>query len=210
MVTEKLKTAIPYDTLPLNREDLFEDPVRQFALWYDQAAAQEVYDYTAMTLATVDRDYTVTARMILLKEFSKEGFTFFTNYDSPKAKALEAVPHAALVFWWPGCQRQVRITGNVSRVSPERSEQYFRSRPLGSQVAAIVSQQSQVIPNREVLLEAFEAAADQPVVFPPNWGGYNLDPQTFEFWQGRAHRLHDRFEYRKKPDNTWDIFQLSP
>jgi pyridoxamine 5'-phosphate oxidase len=210
LVAEKLKTTIPYDTLPFNREDLFDDPVRQFALWYDQAAAQEAYDHTAMTLATVNQDYSVTARMLLLKEFSKEGFTFFTNYDSPKAKALEAVPHAALVFWWPACQRQVRITGKVSRISIERSEQYFRSRPLASQVAAIVSQQSKVIPNREVLIEAFDAASLQPVVIPQNWGGYNLVPETFEFWQGRAHRLHDRFEYRKNSHNQWDVFQLSP
>lgn len=210
MVTEKLKTAIPYDTLPLNREDLFDDPIRQFALWYDQAAAQEAYDHSAMTLATVDKDYCVTARMLLLKEFSKEGFTFFTNYDSPKAKALAEVPHAALVFWWPACQRQVRITGKVCRISAERSEQYFRSRPLASQVAAIVSQQSKVIANRDALMEAFEAASLEPVVFPQNWGGYNLEPEVFEFWQGRAHRLHDRFEYRKNPQGSWNIVQLSP
>lgn len=210
MVTEKLKTAISYDTLPFNREDLFDDPIRQFALWYDQAAAQEAYDHTAMTLATVDRDYSVTARMILLKEFSKEGFVFFTNYDSPKAKALEAISHAALVFWWPGCQRQVRITGEVLRVSTQRSLQYFHSRPLASQVAAIVSEQSKVIPNRETLIKAFEAASAQPIIYPKNWGGYNLVPKTFEFWQGRTHRLHDRFEYRKNSQNTWDIVQLSP
>jgi pyridoxamine 5'-phosphate oxidase len=209
LVVEKLKTAIPYETLPLDRKDLFEDPVRQFALWYDQAAAQEPFDYTAMTLATVDKNYQVSARMVLLKEFSKDGFVFFTNYDSPKSKALEAVPHAALVFWWPACQRQVRISGKVKRVSSEKSEQYFLSRPLASQVAAIVSPQSQPISDRESLLKAFEDASEKPVITPKNWGGYIVAPDQFEFWQGRAHRLHDRFEYRLD-DDQWEIRQLAP
>lgn len=211
------KTAVRYEELPLHKHDLLVDPIRQFALWYEQAAAQGEWDPSAMTLATVDRDYHVSARMLLLKEYTDDGFVFYTNYDSPKAKALEDVSQACLVFWWSTCQRQVRITGMVERVSAERSDEYFQSRALGSQIAAIVSKQSEVVSSRKALLREYQAARDsfsaQPeghiLTRPDNWGGYMLTPNTVEFWQGRPHRLHDRFEYRRL-GNSWEIVQLYP
>lgn len=212
------KTAIRYEELPLHRHDLLVDPTDQFGLWYEQATAQGEWDPSAMTLATVDKDYHVTARMLLLKEFSIDGFVFFTNYDSPKAKALEEVPNAAMVFWWSTCQRQVRITGKVVRASKAQSDAYFASRPIGSQVAAIISKQSDVISSREELLAQYQEAEDRlthsspsqsTLERPDNWGGYVLKPTSFEFWQGRTHRLHDRFEYRKF-STGWEIEQLYP
>lgn len=210
------KTAIRYEDLPLHKHDLLVDPIQQFGLWYEQAAAQGEWDPSAMTLATVDKDYHVTARMLLLKEFSSDGFVFFTNYDSPKAKALQAVPNACMVFWWSTCQRQVRINGTVKRTSAERSNAYFQSRALGSQIAAAISKQSEVISSRDDLLRDYHAAEESLSIrgqiqlpCPENWGGYVLSPTSIEFWQGRTHRLHDRFEYRTFGD-SWEVVQLAP
>jgi len=162
----------------------------------------------------VNREYDVTARMVLLKSVSDAGFSFYSNYLSPKAQDLKEIPKAALVFWWPLCQRQVRITGVVAKLDSKSSDQYFASRNKGSKMAAIVSKQSSVITSRDDLLSQYQALAQQyenneNIQRPAYWGGYILAPQVVEFWQGRKHRLHDRFQYRKQ-ENKWDIFRLSP
>jgi len=199
----------------INKNQLLIDPFDQFALWFKEAQAQEK-EPSAMTLATVTREYEITARIVLLKAFDQEGFVFFTNYQSPKAQALKEIPFAALVFWWPHCQKQVRITGKVVVAADKQSDLYFAERSKGSRIAAIVSEQSQPIANKEVLLNRFETLshryADQEAVPRPSyWGGYQLQPTDFEFWQSGEHRLHDRFQYRKKSvDKDWEIIRLSP
>lgn len=202
-----------YEDIPLHRKDLLPNPISQFSLWFAEAKSRGESDPTIMTLATVDKNYSVTARMVLLKEVDPEGFVFFTNYDSPKSQALNEIPNAALVFWWPSCQRQIRVTGKVSKLPSQRSDEYFASRPFGSKVAAIVSKQSAVITDRDALLAQYLSASDKlnkdSVPRPANWGGYVLKPDTLECWQGRPNRLHDRFEYRKQGEN-WVIVQLSP
>ncbi len=201
-----------YAKVPLNKQDLNPDPISQFALWFDQAKANQEFEPSAMTLATVNKQFDVSARMLLLKGFDQEGFVFFTNYMSPKSKYLQEVPKAAMVFWWPKCQRQVRITGNVVRTSAKESDVYFNQRPKESRIAAIISEQSSVIPDRDYLIEKFETFEkenDDKITRPASWGGFVLQHQTIEFWQGRTHRLHDRFLYTKKGEH-WIIEQLSP
>jgi len=143
----------------------------------------------------------------------EQGFVFYSNYLSPKAQSLKAVPKAALVFWWPACQRQVRITGTVAEVEAALSDEYFASRALDSQIASAISKQSEVIPNRDYLLEKFtkmqQTVNDQKIPRPDFWGGFRLTPKTVEFWQGRDHRMSDRFEYRHNGTH-WKIVQLSP
>ncbi len=201
-----------YFHLPLTKANLLADPIQQFALWFKQAQTKGEIEPTAMTLATTDKDYHVTARMVLLKSFDEKGFVFFSNYLSLKSQQLEAVPNAALVFWWPLCQRQVRITGTVSYTSQKESDAYFQQRPKESQIAATISKQSAVIPDRNVLIEKYEALIAQahaPLTRPDFWGGFIIKPSEIEFWQGREHRLHDRFQYTLK-ESLWEIVQLSP
>jgi pyridoxamine 5'-phosphate oxidase len=166
-----------------------------------------------MTLATADAAGRPSARMVLLKGFDERGFVFYTNYGSRKAGELDANPAAALVFWWPPLQRQVRVEGNVERVSREESEAYFRTRPLGSQLGAWASAQSQVIAGRAELERRLEELTarygDGDVPLPPFWGGYRIRPEVVEFWQNRPNRLHDRLRYRRTPTG-WTIDRLSP
>lgn len=200
-----------YFHLPLSKAELSPSPFAQFSTWFSQAKTKGELEPTAMTLATVDKNYIVSARMVLLKSFDENGFTFFTNYLSLKAKQLEQVPHASVVFWWPKCQRQVRISGAVALASDKESDTYFKQRTKESQIAAIVSKQSAVIANRQALIEKYEQMMKQDgeLKRPDFWGGYVLKPNQFEFWQGREHRLHDRFLYSLNQD-TWEIVQLSP
>jgi pyridoxamine 5'-phosphate oxidase len=203
-----------YGARTLRRRDLADDPVEQFARWFAKAVEAELPEPSAMTLATAAPDGQPSARMILLKGFDEHGFTFFTNYASPKARELDANPHAAMVFWWDRLERQVRVAGGVERVSHEESEAYHRTRPRLSQIGAFASSQSQVIPNREALEERFAQVQDdyagRDVPLPANWGGYRLVPIRYEFWQGRPNRLHDRFRYTREADGTWTIARLSP
>lgn len=196
----------------LHRRSLDPDPIEQFHKWFGEASEAIDQLPEAMTLATADANGRPSARVVLLKEVDGNGFTFFTNYDSRKSAELSTNPHAALVFWWPPLERQVRIEGRVERVSEEESDVYFASRPRGSQLGAWASNQSGTI--SEDLLESRLAEVElryqsQPVPRPPHWGGFRLIPDSLEFWQGRPNRLHDRFRYRRE-DGEWLIERLAP
>lgn len=199
---------------PLLETDLDPDPVAQFKRWFDDAAgAQPMAE--AMTVATAGTDGEVSARICLLKSFDHRGFVFFTNYNSRKGAQLHENPRACLVFWWQPLERQVRIEGAVCRTTEDESEEYFASRPRGSQLGAWASEQSKVIAGRGDLDARFEQLAatytDRPIPRPPHWGGYRVIPILFEFWQGRQDRLHDRFVYRLRADRKdWVVERLSP
>ena len=198
----------------LRRADLDPDPIKQFAKWFGEAAAAEIRDVNAMSLATATPDGKPRVRIVLLKAISDRGFVFFTNYESDKGLELAANPHAALALFWVQLERQIRITGSVEKTSRQESEEYFRSRPQGSQLGAWSSRQSEVIPSRDVLeaklaeVTAQYAAGEIPL--PPHWGGYRLKPETIEFWQGRTNRLHDRFRYSRREAGDWLVERLSP
>ena len=208
------KLRSEYTAHGLRRAELHSDPLQQFSAWFAAALAAEIRDVNAMSLATANRDGKPSVRIVLLKGFDESGFSFFTNYDSGKARDLEANPFAEMVFYWPQLERQVRISGKVERTSREDSAAYFHSRPLGSQLGAWVSKQSEVIDARKVLdarmNEMTERFENGEIPLPPHWGGYRLKPDKFEFWQGRPNRLHDRFRYSRKADGTWLIDRLAP
>lgn len=203
-----------YQRGALERKDLIDDPVAQFNAWISAAIEDELAEPNAMTLATVDAEGRPNARIVLLKGYDESGFIFYTNYESQKGKELEVNPYATLVFNWLEHERQVRIRGSVQRVSAEQTEQYFHSRPKGSQIGAWASPQSQVIPDRWPL-EAKTAAlkseyADQEALpVPAHWGGYRVVAEEIEFWQGRSSRLHDRFRFCKTGAG-WMIDRLAP
>ena len=211
MNLEQLRREYARETLDESTVD--PDPLTQFGLWFAEAQQADLLDPNAMALATATRDGTPSVRMVLLKGYDERGFVFFTDYRSRKGAELAANPRAALAFYWGELERQVRITGRVSRVAQEMSEAYFMSRPLGSQLGAWASHQSAVLPARaelEARLRQLAARfAEVPVPLPPHWGGWRLDPEEFEFWQGRESRLHDRVRYRRN-ETTWTIDRLSP
>lgn len=190
-----------------------DDPYSLFGLWFGQAVEVESTEPNAMMLATVDGNGQPHLRTLLLKGFDEQGFVFFTNYQSAKSEQLLARPVAAMTFWWPDLERQVRIEGRVEQVGDEESDQYFHSRPLGSRLGAWTSPQSQVISGREELaqrLAEVEARyADEDPPRPPHWGGFRLLPQMIEFWQGRPSRLHDRLRYRLE-NGQWLRERLAP
>ncbi len=203
-----------YSGPPLNREELSADPIEQFGSWFADAEAAEPRLPEGMVLATADDRGQPSTRTVLLKSFDSSGFVFFTNYKSRKAAEIATNPRAALLFWWRELERQVRIEGIVAMVSAEESDDYFSTRPRGSQLAAWASEQSRVIESREVLSERMEELtrryAEAPVPRPPHWGGYRLTPHQIEFWQGRPDRLHDRFVYRRRAGGAWEIQRLAP
>ena len=226
-----------YTAGSLRRADLNANPLAQFDQWFNQALTnrttgnffrrvsvasykwfQSVFRETAseanaMTLATADKNGRPTARVVLLKGVDARGFIFFSHYGGPKGLDLAENPQAALVFYWPELERQVCVGGTVNRLSAEESEQYFRSRPRGSRLAAWVARQSQIVPDRKFLEERLHEIESQypgDVPKPDYWGGYVLAPRRIEFWQGRPNRLHDRFLYLKQPDGQWKIERLSP
>ncbi len=190
------------------------NPILQFQAWLQDAVAAQILEPNAMTLATVTAEGKPSARIVLLKDFDERGFVFYTNFQSRKGQELDQTPAAALVFWWDKLERQVRIEGSITKVSEAEADNYFHSRPKGSQLGAWVSHQSQVIEGREDLehrLSALEQEYDaRPIPRPAYWGGYRLAPSTFEFWQGRPNRLHDRLCYRQNNLAGWTIERLSP
>ena len=190
------------------------DPVKQFQQWFDDAINAKLPLPEAMSLATVTSDGKPTSRMVLLKGVDLNGFVFYTNYRSTKAKELDANPNAALVFFWPQLERQVRVEGPVTRTSAAESREYFATRPRGSQIGAWASPQSEVIATRTELekrkAEFEERYRDREVEWPEHWGGYRLKPDRIEFWKGRPDRLHDRILYAREADGTWSIKRLAP
>jgi pyridoxamine 5'-phosphate oxidase len=203
-----------YSSQTLWETDIEPNPIDQFQKWWTEAVNSQIDEVNAMTLATASSDGMPSARIMLLKGFDKNGFVFFTNYKSYKAMHLEENPKACLVFFWKELERQVRITGLVKRVSEKDSDEYFLSRPSGSQIGAWTSSQSQVIESREWLenryLQLTEEYKQKKLKRPPHWGGYVVTPVIIEFWQGRPSRLHDRIQYSLEEDGSWKIERLSP
>jgi len=197
----------------LDKDSAHADPFTQFRTWFEQALEADLVEPNAMTLSTVDADGLPNARTVLLKAYDERGFVFFTNYESAKVKELEANPKAALLFPWLPLERQVKIRGTVERISSTESLKYFLSRPKGSQLGAWVSAQSSVISSRKVLEmkldEMKRKFSDGKVPLPDFWGGVRVKPSSFEFWQGRPNRLHDRLQYTPQGD-AWRIDRLAP
>lgn len=202
-----------YSGRGLHRSEIHDDPNEQFATWFAQAVELQVHEPNAMTLATVDENGMPSQRTVLLKQFDARGFTFYTNYHSRKAGELTSNPKACLLFPWLTLERQIIIQGTVEKSTTAESLEYFLARPRESQIGAWVSEQSEVIPDREFLnsrLAEFEAKfAGAAIPLPPHWGGYRVIPETIEFWQGGPARLHDRFRYRREASG-WQIERLSP
>ena len=199
---------------PLREQDVDPDPVRQFTAWFDEAAAAGVSQPESVALATATPDGAPSVRMVLVKQAGHDGFVFFTNYESRKGGELAANPRAALLFHWEPFGRQVRIEGPVERTTREESEAYAYSRARGSQLSAAASPQSRPVESREALehrvAELSDRYADADVPVPDAWGGFRVTPETFEFWQHRNNRLHDRLRYTRAADGTWRIERLAP
>ncbi|PVH25354.1 pyridoxamine 5'-phosphate oxidase [Sphingobacterium corticibacter] len=195
-------------------ENALADPIQQFSAWLDEALRAEVMEPTAMVLSTIDERQMPQSRVVLLKDIKSTGFSFYTNYHSAKGQQVAQYPAVSLLFFWPELQRQVRIVGHIERLPESESDQYFQSRPRGSQIGATASPQSQVIPDRSFLEERVaeigaEYAGDLTIPRPAHWGGYLVRPVEMEFWQGRASRLHDRIAYVTE-NQAWKMQRLAP
>lgn len=203
-----------YETGALHRRDLDADPIKQFERWLNDAIAAGQIEPTGMTLATATPQGRPSARIVLLKGVSADGFVFFTNYQSQKGREIEANPNVELVFFWDKLERTVRVHGTVTRTSREESDAYFHQRPKRSQIGAAASNQSEVVADREILEQRFAELEKQhehsDVPTPPHWGGFRVKPQTIEFWQGRPSRLHDRFRYHRDAHGSWVIERVAP
>lgn len=202
-----------YASRALNERDANADAIDQFKIWFNEALEAQLLDTNAMTLATATPDGEPAARTVLLKGFDRDGFVFFTNYDSAKGAELTANPRACLHFFWAELERQVRINGAVTKTSAAESESYFQSRPFESRIGAWASPQSRPVADRDQLERRYAQALEQyptDVPRPPHWGGYRVMPDRIEFWQGRQSRLHDRLLYTRQPDGSWTRSRLAP
>ena len=204
---------VDYQTSELRRKDLVESPVEMFRIWFEQVEGIHPFESTAMTLSTTSKDGKPSSRVVLLKGYDENGFVFYTNYESRKGREIEENPYGSLNFYWPSQERQVRINGKLRKVSRSKTEKYFHSRPLRSQIAALTSNQSGVIEPRGALKKKFDELEKEfegkDVPLPENWGGYRLEYRSVEFWQGRRDRMHDRFVYIKN-GTIWQIERLAP
>lgn len=202
-----------YSRQILSESEVAENPIDQFTQWFQQVLSAELLDANAMTLSTATKHGKPSSRIVLLKGVDEDGFRFYTNYKSRKGRELDENPHAALCFYWAPLERQVRIEGKVEKLSEKESENYFHQRPRESQLGAWASNQSTTVASREELEKRFREIekkfADQEIPLPDFWGGYRLNPDRIEFWQGRNGRMHDRICYEKQ-DGKWDIFRLAP
>ncbi len=199
-----------YASTELRRRDVLEDPIQQFDKWMQEAMDAHVENLSVMNLSTASKQGAPASRIVLLRGYDSEGFIFFTNYNSSKGKHIAENPQAALNFWWPEMGRQIRIQGTIEKISPERSDDYFESRPTESNVSAAASPQSDVIPDRKNLEERVsQLLSEGRVKRPDYWGGYVVKPNTIEFWQSRSDRLHDRILYSREGD-SWTIQRLAP
>jgi pyridoxamine 5'-phosphate oxidase len=205
---------VHYDRDELRRDDLCADPFEQFALWVNEACDADLVEPNAMSLATVDADGRPTLRTVLLKSFDEGGFVFYTNLESRKARQISRSANVSLLFPWLALHRQVAINGVAERVPTTEALAYFVTRPFGSQIGAWASPQSQVVSARALLEVKWEEAKrkfqEGRVPMPSFWGGFRVVPRDIEFWQGRGHRLHDRFLYTRVEDGTWKIERLAP
>jgi pyridoxamine 5'-phosphate oxidase len=203
-----------YSLAGLAEQDLARDPFRQFDKWFQEVEAAKLPEPNAMILSTVSRQGRPSSRVVLLKGVDGRGFVFYSNYESRKGREIELNPQVALLFPWVALERQVEVEGALAKISREESEAYFHSRPRLSQLAAWASQQSAVISGRGVLEEAMKTLDQkyhgQEIPLPSNWGGYRVNPETVEFWQGRRSRLHDRLRYRREKSGDWAVERLSP
>ena len=203
-----------YNTDSIDEQTVDRDPLTLFQRWLNDAVATGIHLPEAMTLATATPDGKPSARLVLLKQADEHGFVFFTNYLSKKARELDVNPQAALVFYWPQLERQVRVEGKVERTSAGESDAYFKTRPRASQIGALASPQSEVIATRETLQQKVDEIEmlyeGREVDRPEHWGGYRLNPERIEFWKGRPGRLHDRINYELTADGHWSINRLAP
>ncbi|MCG8966948.1 MULTISPECIES: pyridoxamine 5'-phosphate oxidase [Streptomyces] len=219
------RDAVPFDLPSMRKQyradglaesELADTPVEQFARWFKQAATEGgLFEPNAMVVSTADAEGRPSSRTVLLKHFDEQGFVFYTNYDSRKARELGENPHVSLLFPWHPMARQVIVTGVARRTGRDETAAYFRTRPHGSQLGAWASVQSAVVPGRDALDSAYaELAARYPegerVPVPPHWGGFRVAPRTVEFWQGRENRLHDRLRYVAQADGSWRVERLAP
>jgi pyridoxamine 5'-phosphate oxidase len=213
MLRDLSKNNKNYSFAELDVKDVLENPIAQLVKWLDFAEESEVEDYNAMIISTVGEEGKPSSRVVLLKSIMEEGLVFYTNYTSRKGNQISNNPNVSVVFFWPKLERQIRIEGITEKVSFGISDEYFNSRPLDSQMGAVVSPQSQIIPNREFLTERIDelkqSLENRKLIRPAFWGGYIIKPNLFEFWQGRANRLSDRIRYRIEKDN-WIIERLAP
>lgn len=200
--------------MAFRKKDAEPDPIQQFDRWFQDAVAAEPELPEAASLSTAGTDGRPSARIVLLKDFDELGFVFYSNYESRKGRELNENPHAALVFYWRQLKRQISITGRVDKVSRKQSEAYYKTRPRGSQIGGHASRQSEVISSRKVLEERIREVTTEyegkEIPLPSYWGGYRLNPEAIEFWQGRSDRLHDRLLYTRQSDGGWQIERLSP
>lgn len=201
-----------YTKKKLSASSVSPDPFKQFTKWFEETLRSDFYEPNAMTIATSTKDGVPSVRVVLLKEYDERGFVFYSNYKSKKGKDLESNPRASALFYWDSLERQIRIEGTVEKVTKQESEDYFKTRPFKSRIGAWASNQSSVIENRSVIVREFLnylVKFRNNVPLPPTWGGYRLTPTSFEFWQGRPNRLHDRIKYTKQRSG-WKIERLAP